>query len=182
MNETRKKVILNEILYWKQTRILPEKYCDYLLALYSEGELELQTTTEPPKKKIRYFLTEILISLILMTALIVNYFTEIKGAMQMSLFTFFICLLLGITYYQLKKQKSLLYPMIAAAITLLLMSVRVWELFFPAQTLLLYAVLFINCLIWLVVGRKTDYLYFTVAGWLGLAVILYFVGSFFGIL
>jgi len=103
MNETRKKIILNEILYWKQTGILPEKYCDYLLALYSEGDIELQTATEFLKKKGRFFLIEILISLILITALIVNYFTEVKTAMQMSLFTFFICLLLGITYYQHQK-------------------------------------------------------------------------------
>ena len=182
MNETRKKVILNEILYWKQTRILPEKYCDYLLALYSEGELELQVATKPSKKKIRFFLTEIFISLILMTALIVNYFTEVKGAMQMSLFTFFICVLLGITYYQFRKQKTLLYPLIASAIVLLLMSVRAWELFFPSQTLLLYSILLINCFLWLIAGKKTGYLYFTVAGWLGTAVILYFVSMFFGLL
>ena len=182
MNETRKKIILNEILYWKQTRILPEKYCDYLLALYSEGDIELQTATEPPKKKGRFFLIEILISLILITALIVNYFTEVKTAMQMSLFTFFICLLLGITYYQHQKQKPLLYPLIATAFVLLLMSVRTWELFFYSQILYLYVILFCNCFIWLIVGKRMRYLYFTVAGWLGGAVILYFVGSYFGLL
>lgn len=182
MNETRKKIVLNEILYWKQTRILPEKYCDYLLALYSEGDLEQQMATALPKKQTRFFLIEIFISLILITALIVNYFTEVQSAMQMSLFTFFICLLLGITYYQHKKQKSLLYPFIAAAFVLLLMSVRACELFFSSQTLMLYVILLSNCFIWLIVGRKMSYLYFTVAGWLGGAVVLYFVGSYFGVL
>ena len=37
MDPTRKKVILNEINFWKQNNMLPEHYCDYLIALYSEG-------------------------------------------------------------------------------------------------------------------------------------------------
>ena len=173
INETRKKIILNEILYWKQTRILPEKYCDYLLAIYSEGDIELQIAAESPIKKGHFFLIEILISLILITALIVNYFTEVKTAMQMSLFIFFICVLLGITYYQHQKQKPMLYPLIATAFVLLLMSVRVWALFFYSQTLFLYVILSCNCFLWLIIGKRLRYVYFTVAGQLGGAVILY---------
>ncbi|MCS0823668.1 hypothetical protein NX029_06770 [Cytobacillus firmus] len=37
MDENRKKVIVNELLYWKKSRMLPDRYCDYLLALYTEG-------------------------------------------------------------------------------------------------------------------------------------------------
>ena len=38
MNETRKKIIIQEIKYWKKSKLLPEKYCDFLLTLYSGGE------------------------------------------------------------------------------------------------------------------------------------------------
>lgn len=35
-----KKVILNEIAFWKQNKLLPEHYCDFLTALYAQGEGE----------------------------------------------------------------------------------------------------------------------------------------------
>ncbi len=37
MDETRKQIIINEIEYWKEHHLLPEQYCDFLLALYTEG-------------------------------------------------------------------------------------------------------------------------------------------------
>ena len=37
MNESRKQIIINEIIYWKKNRMLPEHYCDFLLALYTKG-------------------------------------------------------------------------------------------------------------------------------------------------
>lgn len=37
MTNPRKKIILNEILFWKQNKLLPEHYCDFLAALYTEG-------------------------------------------------------------------------------------------------------------------------------------------------
>ncbi|SNS59250.1 hypothetical protein SAMN05444672_101192 [Bacillus sp. OK838] len=39
MDEMRKKIIIQEINSWKESRMLPEQYCDYLLALYCQGEL-----------------------------------------------------------------------------------------------------------------------------------------------
>ncbi|WP_440898184.1 hypothetical protein ACS127_15190 [Amphibacillus sp. Q70] len=44
MNGQRKATIINEIKYWKENRLLPDEYCDYLLALYTEGEENLEET------------------------------------------------------------------------------------------------------------------------------------------
>ena len=38
MNAQRKAIIIGEIKYWKESKLLPAQYCDYLLALYTEGE------------------------------------------------------------------------------------------------------------------------------------------------
>ena len=35
--KVRKQIIINEIIYWKKNRMLPEHYCDFLLALYTKG-------------------------------------------------------------------------------------------------------------------------------------------------
>ncbi|SEN55813.1 hypothetical protein SAMN04488134_101355 [Amphibacillus marinus] len=37
MDKQRKITIINEIHYWRENRLLPSHYCDFLLALYTEG-------------------------------------------------------------------------------------------------------------------------------------------------
>lgn len=40
MNAQRKKIIMAEINYWKQNKLLPEHYCDFLITLYTQGDHE----------------------------------------------------------------------------------------------------------------------------------------------
>lgn len=40
MNPQRKRIIISEIKYWKQNKLLPEHYCDFLITLYAQGEDE----------------------------------------------------------------------------------------------------------------------------------------------
>ena len=42
MSNQRKQIILNEITFWKQNKLLPEHYCDFLMTLYTEGEHEYE--------------------------------------------------------------------------------------------------------------------------------------------
>ncbi len=37
MDQQRKATIIHEIKYWKDNHLLPPHYCDFLLALYTEG-------------------------------------------------------------------------------------------------------------------------------------------------
>lgn len=53
MTNPRKKIILNEILFWKQNKLLPEHYCDFLAALYTEGaDIEELEPVQHPKQAI----------------------------------------------------------------------------------------------------------------------------------
>ena len=38
MNQEQKKLIIQEIRNWKESRILPAEYCDFLMNLYAEGD------------------------------------------------------------------------------------------------------------------------------------------------
>lgn len=40
MSIQRKKTIITEIKYWKENKLLPEHYCDFLITLYTQGEQE----------------------------------------------------------------------------------------------------------------------------------------------
>lgn len=50
MDEMRKKIIIQEINSWKESRMLPEQYCSYLLALYGQGELPPSKSNETASK------------------------------------------------------------------------------------------------------------------------------------
>lgn len=43
MSNRRIEIIIQEINYWKEHKLLPEVYCDFLLALYTKGENEVET-------------------------------------------------------------------------------------------------------------------------------------------
>ncbi|MCG7345110.1 hypothetical protein MHZ92_13270 [Sporosarcina sp. ACRSL] len=58
MNVQRKKIIMAEINYWKQNKLLPEHYCDFLITLYTQGDHEQEiSATEAilskKKKKVK---------------------------------------------------------------------------------------------------------------------------------
>jgi hypothetical protein len=38
VNQEQKKLILKEIQRWKESRLLPAEYCDFLMNLYAEGD------------------------------------------------------------------------------------------------------------------------------------------------
>ncbi|WP_042345863.1 hypothetical protein [Bacillus massiliigorillae] len=177
MDEMRKKVIIKEIHYWKETRILPEQYCNYLLALYSEGDEEEFVTV-----KRKPLLSYLFVTLIIVSALIVNYFTENILSMQIPLYLFLIGLLIVITIFEYKKNGTLLIPLIASAFVLVLLTVNTWESFFPKQMIFLYVGLLCNCLIWIVIGKKLSLQYFLVAGILGSIIVAYFVFVYYGLL
>ena len=44
MSNQRIQIIIQEINYWKEHKILPDMYCDFLLALYTKGEHETEVS------------------------------------------------------------------------------------------------------------------------------------------
>ncbi|WP_231563724.1 hypothetical protein [Anoxybacillus sp. KU2-6(11)] len=90
MEQKRKEIIINEIKYWKQTRLLPEQYCDFLLALYTEGNHNDvdQSTKQVPTWAVRF--TMIMIGIFLPFALLVIYFTELSFVLQTLILSLFV--------------------------------------------------------------------------------------------
>ena len=73
MRDERTKTIVREIKYWKQYRLLPDEYCDFLLALYTQGETE----KEQPNKDVHhplFYLWMCLSLLLLPLSFLVIYF------------------------------------------------------------------------------------------------------------
>ena len=165
MEQKRKEIIINEIKYWKQTRLLPEQYCDFLLALYTEGNRDdvEQPTKQVPAWAIR--VTMIMIGVFLPFALLVIYFTDLS---------FIICFMIVRFFVQHKMLTHI--ALIVGALSLLLLSIRVSDIFFSESTSALAITVICNCFVWLLIGWRFSLMYFVISGVVG--IILLF-SSFF---
>jgi len=172
MNEKRRDIIVREIEYWKRSRLLPEHYCDYLLALYTEGEVP---SSAPSRKRRAPAFLLLLFCLLLPAGVLVIYFTEFSFVLQMLLLAFFVGIcLIGI--WRWRKEALVHLPLISGAFLLFLAMVRMSDYYFPESKLVLSVVVFSNCFLWIVVGMRFRFLYLTISGGLGL---LLLTGSFF---
>jgi hypothetical protein len=179
MEQQRKKIIINEIKYWKQTRLLPEQYCDYLLALYTEGkELAHEKETKKNRNFTRLWRLSFLVTICLLVPItfLVIYFTELSFVLQMLLLSLFVIICLSAVLF-FKKHGGLLHiPLIIGSLLLLLFSMRMCEWYFTGETMMLRLAIALNCLLWLFVGWRFKFLYFSISGVLGLFLLLF---SFF---
>ncbi|KOS61936.1 hypothetical protein FJQ98_19165 [Lysinibacillus agricola] len=183
MTNPRKKIILNEILFWKQNKLLPEHYCDFLAALYAEGadleELEpvhhKQAVLPLEKRKWIYLIIGICIAMI---ALLSIYFTISSLTLILTAVVGIAALILFITAFRVVRKNDLLALVfhLLAAILLFSMSIRIYTTYFNGNNIALFCLIAANCGVWLWSGIKMKLLYFTVSGALGLlALIGYYI-------
>ncbi|WP_313798246.1 hypothetical protein [Cytobacillus sp.] len=173
MNENRKNIIINEILSWKKARMLPEQYCDYLLALYTEGNQQ-----KISKKGIGsggFWKNHYLFILLLPLTLFLIHFTELSITLQMPVFILFVLMGVIFTIYFSKKGILLQIPMIVSALILLLASVEFFSSMYPEKPVFLYFNLIINCLLWLLYGWKLKQPAFAISGILGLVLLIIYI-------
>ncbi|WP_108670771.1 hypothetical protein [Peribacillus acanthi] len=186
MNDTRKKIVVNEILYWKKNRLLPEHYCDYLLALYTEGneserkEENKQKLLSPVKSNgvIPLYFVIVFLSIL---GIFISEFTSFHNAFQGIIILMIVVLLLGITYLFSKRSLNYQVPLIASAFLLLLFTVKMAEFLFLNQIMVLYFSLLFHCFAWIVLGWRLKLTYFKIAGLLGGILVLYFLGRHSGV-
>lgn len=181
MNETRKKIIIQEIIYWKRNRLLPEHYCDYLLVLYSGGEeVKFTNSTRTPSRKTANYLYGIVVLLLFFT-LFLNYFTQFAVGLQMGLTYFLLLALISCTVLFYQKNIHYQFPLIGSMVVLLLATIQTAKYMASGQEIVLYILLLVNCAIWFVLGKKMKLPHFLVSGILGLTVIIYFIAKLYSI-
>ncbi|HWK24424.1 MAG TPA: hypothetical protein VNS08_15455 [Ureibacillus sp.] len=178
MADSRKKIILNEILFWKQNKLLPEQYCDFLITLYSEGkELELEQISHKKSIKAKQKQKKIILCTvvsILVIALLLSLFLVSKMTWIVGIIVGITAIFLMISAYRFSRKKEMIAPIlhIASALLLLGLSVKISIEYFPENQIVLYSFLIINCLLWFFTGYKYKLMYFTVSGILGAVVII----------
>ncbi|PJW15499.1 MULTISPECIES: hypothetical protein [unclassified Geobacillus] len=160
MNRQRRETIIQEIEYWKRSRLLPEHYCDYLLALYTEGDARSHG------RRWRSSLAAGL-CLLLPAAALVIYFTELSFVLQTLLLSLFLAACLLLVWRWRKERQLLHFPLIGSAWLLLVETVAVSSHYFPGQTGALTVTVLANCAIWLAIGRLFRLRYFFLSAVVG---------------
>ncbi|MEK4486499.1 hypothetical protein MHH81_13040 [Psychrobacillus sp. FSL H8-0484] len=178
MSLQRKQIILNEIAFWKKNKLLPEHYCDFLTALYAQGELveqEKPTKAVLSKEKKNLLLPVaigILTGLLLVALIFMS--TAVLIPIIASGIAVFAFLYIAI---KLAKTKSIMTPLlfVFSALLLLGLSFKVWEIYFDNYPLLLIGLIIGNCLLWLFSGLLLKLVYFSISGILGIVLIVFYV-------
>ncbi|KON87020.1 hypothetical protein AF332_09485 [Sporosarcina globispora] len=170
MDDNRKKIIVNELLYWKKSRMLPDRYCDYLLALYTEGS-QPKGTKKDKNEMFLYLINLIFLLLVPISALLI-YFTELSIILQTAILILIIFICILFVFYFSRKAKLIHIPLISAALILLMGSVGLVSELYSDNRAILYAALVINCILWLLAGLKLKFQYLWISGTFGLMLIV----------
>ena len=178
MSNQRKQIIVNEIAFWKQNKMLPDHYCDFLTSLYTGGMAEHPEQTVHAKQSIlskerkastRKFLAFPLLAIGLLVVLQfvpIDWLSIAVGGIGGLILTLF-----GIRF-AMKKHLAAPLLHVSGALLVLWMSVKIATTYYVGSNISIYVVLSINCLFWIGLGVWQKLIYFTLAGILGVAVIV----------
>lgn len=185
MNSQKKEIILNEILFWKNNKLLPEHYCDFLTTLYSQGEeikdytsLEVSASKSiladsSKKNKLKIIISSIVTAVLLITLFILKApFVFIPVVLSISA-------IIGLLFFLFKytPNKTIINTFAYATLALLVLgvSIKLVNLFSDKNTVLLYSVLLGNCILWLISGNLLKLIYFKISGIIGLIIIIIYM-------
>lgn len=181
MNEQRKKIIISEIKHWRQSKLLPAHYCDFLITLYAQGEdqSELEITgsdsvlvKERKRMNIKLIILLSLVMIVSVSVFIFNNYPAVTlGLSAVVVFFFLLYAMRG----SITKSKLIPFLYILSAFMLLIMSLKLWTVFFEGETMLLITLLALNCILWLFAGKLLKLLYFTISGAAGILLIITFL-------
>lgn len=176
MGDQRKQTIINEIKYWKSHRLLPSEYCDYLLALYSEGDdhsNDEDLTGEKKRKNLPFSgLYTVLILILLPLSFLVIYFTEMDIIMQTGLLSSFV-LIAFIQFIRLRYEKSeqLHVPLIVGLLILFLLTVQLLSHFYTSNASI-YASIPVHSLFWFFLGARLKIKYLQISSFVGMILLI----------
>lgn len=175
MENSKTEIIIKEIKYWKEHRLLPEHYCDFLLTLYTEGDESKQNTKNfSLKSMLFHFWIYFLIAQLPITFLVI-YFTEMSYVLQMFLFLIFIVISIVSAWFLYKNNSKYVHiPMIVGALISFLVSVHFIGYTFPDQKLIMLFNILVNCILWIVLGIKMKMSYFVISGGIGAIILIFY--------
>lgn len=179
MTDERLDIIIKEITYWKQNKLLPEHYCDYLLALYTKGDVTMLESNHSNLKtpKITQILRVVLMILMLLLSFFLIYFIEIQGVYQ----TILLAIIAGFAnwMFMLLKENRNFFFHIGIVILLaiyFISSIHIGTLY-TKNKWVVYLILFINIFSWLHISQKLKLKYLKLVSIISTIITVFYVIS-----
>ncbi|GAE33412.1 hypothetical protein [Halalkalibacter akibai] len=174
MDKQRKEIILKEIKYWKETKLLPEKYCDFLITLYTEGDQADNESSIKKNSPLQAILIFLCIQAMFLLAILVIYFTDFSIVLQMGIVVF---IAMTIIIIARKTSNELLFSLYCmnAAFIIFLLTIHIVLLFANNSTVSLIVAILAHCLVWFYIGWKWSIRFFTIAAVLTLLFLVIFL-------
>lgn len=183
MNEQKKKIIIGEIEYWRRTHLLPGKYCDFLLNLYTEGESAgSRTESEKAQEQVAAsgasslpaFTVPTLRTSWVLSALpfvvllyLAFHFTDFTLTMQMTLIGFFTLLFYLMAFFARRQPLSSHLCLGIASLLLAVGGMHILKLLGYGSAIIVFF-LAGCCLVWFISGIVSKKRYVSFCGLLGL--------------
>lgn len=156
MSNQRSKIIIREINYWKEHNILPDMYCDFLLALYTKGENDTEISTKGKEDTLGLIsiLQLTLVFFILLSSVVVINMQHISHSFQI---VFLILSILGMLWlFKLLSKNRDIYFHLSLTILLVhlfLITVFLGNNYIHLEWISSIIVVF-NFICWLIIGYK----------------------------
>ncbi|TFB24830.1 hypothetical protein E3U55_00110 [Filobacillus milosensis] len=179
MGQEKKEIILEEIKYWKTSKLLPSEYCDFLIMLYTQGEgITEQKEHHRKQHGSIWFMLDLIFLLLLIPILFLGLFFYNPSVIVSLLIISGILLIIGGHYYYYKKLNTVYVhlPIILFFLIFLISSIHLLQLI-TGQDTLIKAIIFLHCFLWLLIGYWKQLYYLVASGIVGVVilVIYYFV-------
>lgn len=179
MLDERTNIIINEINYWKQHKLLPDVYCDYLLALYSQGE-DTEKLIRKNKNKV-FKITQIVITSLLILMLLLSlslvYLIEIENMWQ-TILLITIIIFSSWMYILLRKNNdfSFHFGIVILLTIYFISSIHISTLYIKNQWLI-YLILFLNLFGWFYISQRKQLKYLKVVSTISIVFTVFYIIS-----
>ncbi|MGN8645506.1 hypothetical protein ACTNEO_07520 [Gracilibacillus sp. HCP3S3_G5_1] len=178
MEEGRKRTIINEIKYWKTHQLLPTQYCDFLLALYTEGEGTTAENVIENKRSPYYLLFYFVDTLVILLPFIIfqltsSFLIQTVGIV-INLFIAFSMIKLFSKYKELQTSYAVMIFFVV-----FLFSTMLGLSHYISISWITYSWIFINSISWIIFGKLKKQFFLQVAGVFILIILIIMMGFYY---
>ncbi|KHE70414.1 hypothetical protein [Halobacillus sp. BBL2006] len=176
MAEDRKQTIVQEINYWKAHRLLPNEYCDFLLALYTEGKDVPSNEGAKGNYNLPIWSLSVALTLILLPlSFLVIHFTEMDIIMQTGLLSSFVVIVCLHSLW-LNYKKSFLFhvPLVIGLLIALLLTIHLLN-HLLINNQFTYSTAALHGILWLWLGKRFSVRYLFISGIVLLSVLIIYL-------
>ncbi|PMC39656.1 hypothetical protein CJ195_07005 [Bacillus sp. UMB0899] len=153
MNTEKKEIIIKEIQYWKGNKLLPDTYCDFLLALYTEGNHhDEKTVINSTKKNGKHIIWTSVVFVLFLISALVTYFTELSFVLQTVTSVFLLLASMVVTAFLLVRKGHYQLPLVITFVQLLIVSLSFVEYITEGNHFWTAFTVIINCILWVAIG------------------------------